>query len=54
MPWRDGEAALASRVPLGRGGALRDAGLMAVYLASSAGAYITGQTFVIDGGVSVR
>lgn len=39
-------------IPLRRFGDLRDLGLMAVYLASDAAKYITGQTFFIDGGVS--
>ncbi len=47
------EAEIRPRVPLGRSGPLRDVGLMAVYLASDAGAYITGQTFVIDGGAAI-
>ena len=47
------EAQIRPRVPLGRSGPLRDVGLMAVYLASDAGAYITGQTFLIDGGASI-
>ncbi|GBD11977.1 Glucose 1-dehydrogenase [bacterium HR23] len=41
------------QVPLGRLGALREVGLLAVYLASDASAYVTGQTFVIDGGMSI-
>ncbi|MFN3974333.1 MAG: SDR family NAD(P)-dependent oxidoreductase [Dehalococcoidia bacterium] len=41
------------QVPLGRLGSLREVGLLAVYLASDASAYVTGQTFVIDGGLSV-
>lgn len=47
------EAEIKPRIPLGRGGPLRDVGLMTVYLASAAGAYITGTTFVIDGGTSI-
>ena len=43
----------ASRVPLGRVGRLREVGLMALYLASDASAYVTGQTFCIDGGSSI-
>ncbi|MEE9202315.1 MAG: SDR family oxidoreductase [Dehalococcoidia bacterium] len=39
-------------IPLRRFGDLRELGLMAVYLASDAANYITGQTFFVDGGVS--
>ncbi|MCS7206583.1 MAG: SDR family oxidoreductase [Dehalococcoidia bacterium] len=41
------------QVPLGRLGTLREVGLLAAYLASDASAYVTGQTFVIDGGLSI-
>ena len=41
------------RVPLKRVGDPREVGLLAVYLASDAAAYVTGQTFVIDGGTSL-
>jgi 2,4-dienoyl-CoA reductase [(3E)-enoyl-CoA-producing], peroxisomal len=37
-------------VPLGRFGAVQDIANMAIYLASPAGDYITGATFVVDGG----
>jgi peroxisomal 2,4-dienoyl-CoA reductase len=37
-------------VPLGRFGSAEDIANMAVYLASPAGDYITGATFVVDGG----
>ena len=40
----------AEGVPLGRLGHPREVGLMAVYLASEAASYVTGQTFAIDGG----
>lgn len=43
----------AARVPLARVGRLREVGLMALYLASDASAYVTGQTFSIDGGASI-
>ena len=42
-----------SQVPLGRMGQLREVGLLAVYLASDAAAYVTGQTWAIDGGQSI-
>jgi NAD(P)-dependent dehydrogenase (short-subunit alcohol dehydrogenase family) len=40
----------ASGVPLNRPGHPREVGLLSVYLASDAASYVTGQTFVIDGG----
>ncbi len=39
-----------SSIPLGRVGHPREVGLLAVYLASEAASYVTGQTFAIDGG----
>ena len=44
---------LAARVPLGREGYFRDVGLLAVYLASDAAAYVTGQVFIVDGGLGL-
>lgn len=41
---------ILSATPLGRFAEAREIGLMAVYLASSASNYVTGQTFYIDGG----
>jgi NAD(P)-dependent dehydrogenase (short-subunit alcohol dehydrogenase family) len=43
----------AQDIPLRRVGRLREVGLLAVYLASAASAYVTGQTFVIDGGMTL-
>jgi len=37
-------------VPMGRFGTPRDIGGAAVFLASDAAAYITGQSLVVDGG----
>jgi 3-oxoacyl-[acyl-carrier protein] reductase len=42
----------ASRVPLGRLGSAREVGALCAYLCSAQAAYITGQTIVIDGGIS--
>jgi len=39
-------------IPIGRIGNVRDVGEFAVFLASDASGFITGQTLVIDGGVS--
>ncbi|MFQ5808756.1 MAG: SDR family NAD(P)-dependent oxidoreductase, partial [Armatimonadota bacterium] len=40
-------------VPLRREGKLREVGLLALYLASSASDYMTGQTLYFDGGLSL-
>lgn len=40
-------------VPLGRAGRLREAGLLALYLASGASDYMTGQTILLDGGLGL-
>ncbi len=41
-----------SNIPLGRVGELREVGLLALYLASDASAYMTGETLFLDGGYS--
>lgn len=41
---------MLSGIPLGRVGELRELGLLAVYLASDASNYMTGQTLYLDGG----
>ena len=43
----------AQMVPLGRPGKLQEVGLLALYLASSASDYMTGQTLFLDGGLSL-
>jgi 2-deoxy-D-gluconate 3-dehydrogenase len=40
-------------VPLRRPGRLRECGLLALYLASAASDYMTGQTILLDGGLSL-
>jgi NAD(P)-dependent dehydrogenase (short-subunit alcohol dehydrogenase family) len=40
-------------VPLGRTGRLREVGFLALYLASAASDYMTGQTILLDGGLSL-
>ena len=47
------QRAAAARVPLKRPGTMREVGLLAVFLASDAATYITGQTIVTDGGMSL-
>jgi gluconate 5-dehydrogenase len=46
-------ARLNSRVPLGRWGQPRDLAGVAVFLASDAASYITGQQIVVDGGFTI-
>ena len=41
-----------AQVPLGRYGALREVGLLALYLASDASNYMTGETIHLDGGMT--
>jgi NAD(P)-dependent dehydrogenase (short-subunit alcohol dehydrogenase family) len=55
-----GEAGYAERVknaqqtvPLRREGRLREVGLLAIYLASTASDYMTGQTLYLDGGLTL-
>lgn len=48
----DQAAALAARIPLGRMGSPEDIGGFCVFLASRAGAYVTGALLPLDGGLS--
>lgn len=48
------QATAATSVPLGRVGRLKEVGYAAVFLASPAAAYVTGQTWAVDGGVSIK
>jgi len=41
-------------IPLGRTGRLKEIGYLAVFLASPAAAYVTGQTWAVDGGLSIK
>ena len=47
------EQRAATTVPLGRAGRLREVGYLALYLASAASDYMTGQTIVLDGGLGL-
>ncbi len=49
----DGVAAFASRVPVGRNGSPEDVAAAFVFLASEEAGFITGQTLVVDGGVTL-
>lgn len=47
-------AALLKEIPLARMGQPDEVGKLAVYLASDAAAYVTGSTYVIDGGLMIN
>jgi NAD(P)-dependent dehydrogenase (short-subunit alcohol dehydrogenase family) len=48
--WENNEGALASRTPLGRLGEPEDIAAAALFLASPAASWITGEVMVVDGG----
>jgi NAD(P)-dependent dehydrogenase (short-subunit alcohol dehydrogenase family) len=50
---RRSAARAAQLVPLGREGRLQEVGYLALYLASAASDYMTGQTIYLDGGLSL-
>ena len=54
--WSDPAASRQSRetIPMGHPGDLRELGVLAVYLASPASDYMTGQAVVMDGGKTAR
>jgi len=50
----DDELVAARSTPAGRAGTPEEAAVVAVFLASEAAAYVTGQVFVVDGGNSIQ
>ena len=50
----DGVAAFAQHVPLGRSGVPDDIAAAYLFLASEEAGYVTGQTIVVDGGVTLQ
>ena len=50
----DAEAAGGKNTPVGRGGSAEEVANMNVFLASEKASYITGQTFVVDGGNTIQ
>ena len=49
----EGVAAFGARVPVGRNGQPEDVANAFLFLASEEAAFVTGQTLVVDGGVSL-
>ncbi len=54
FPDPDARAVRLARSPLGRFGTPEDVAELACFLASDAASWITGQTVVIDGGISIN
>ncbi|TYK53330.1 SDR family oxidoreductase [Actinomadura decatromicini] len=52
--WEPNEAEISKATPLGRLGEPEDIANAAVFLAGDASSWMTGQTLVVDGGVTVR
>jgi len=50
--WEGNEERVAAHIPLGRIGEVDDLAPLALLLVSDAGAWITGQTYVVDGGTT--
>jgi 3-oxoacyl-[acyl-carrier protein] reductase len=46
-------SALLARIPAGRMGTVQDVAAATVYLASEEGAYVTGQTLHVNGGMAM-
>jgi 3-oxoacyl-[acyl-carrier protein] reductase len=49
----DGLKAFAAKVPVGRNGRPEDIASLFLFLASEEASYLTGQTILVDGGVSL-
>lgn len=52
--WEANEASLREHIPLGRLGEASDIAAMALFLISDDAAWITGQTFIVDGGTTTQ
>ncbi|HEY1652115.1 MAG TPA: SDR family oxidoreductase [Acidimicrobiales bacterium] len=52
--WESGEERIAAHIPLRRLGLPDDIATAALFLASEASSWVTGQTFVVDGGTTLQ
>ena len=52
--WEGNEEQIARHIPLGRIGEVNDIAPLALLLVSDAGSWITGQTYVVDGGTTTQ
>lgn len=52
--WEEHEQAVAANIPLGRIGEPQDVASLAVTLVSDDASWVTGQTFVVDGGTTTK
>jgi 3-oxoacyl-[acyl-carrier protein] reductase len=50
----DDELVAARNTPIGRAGTAEETAAVAVFLASEAASYVTGQVFVVDGGNTIQ
>jgi NAD(P)-dependent dehydrogenase (short-subunit alcohol dehydrogenase family) len=52
--WENNEEQIAASTPLGRIGLPEDIANAAIFLAGETASWLTGQTLVVDGGITIR